>query len=595
MVSVRRLGTRLLLLMALVGVAQPAPAASRLHALIIGNNEVPAERGGRDGPSALVPLRYADDDAAALAAFIGPVAASLHLLTLMDARTQALYPELVSRAKPPTLAAVDEAVTLLAQEVTRDLARGDESIVWLFFSGHGSTSNPEGPELLLSDGGMTRELLYDRVLARLPATSVHLLIDACYAESVVRPRDSYAELVELPPAVTEPALLRATLARYPHVGAVVASSRSARAHEWDALGHGVFTHELLSALRGGADVNGDGRIEYSEVSAFISAANRSVSDPRARLEAIAHPPRRNRSAPLLSLSDFPPSRMTRLTNISGKRGMIQITDASGRRLATVHNAADLSVSLLLPSGSVLFVTADGVEAEMSARAGDVVRFSDLRFEPKRSRPRGALAHALERGLFATAYGRGYYEGFTANAPGLLSVSFQHGAAREDSPSLPTPSTQRSAGPSFRLGVGLGGSGTVARELGTSYGVQLALRRSDGAGPGIALDVVTVREGALRESRAAGKLGWFWQTAPASFQAYGGPLVGVGWILQQIDGSSARSSALALSGFSLGALTRLTDWLGVFAEVEGAAELMRRDSHTEVSFRPSAWLGSTFEW
>ena len=34
----------------------------------------------------------------------------------------------------------------------------------------------------------------------------------------------------------------------------------------------------------------DGKIEYSELSAFLSAANREVTDPRARLAVVVHPP-----------------------------------------------------------------------------------------------------------------------------------------------------------------------------------------------------------------------------------------------------------------------------------------------------------------
>jgi uncharacterized caspase-like protein len=48
----------------------------------------------------------------------------------------------------------------------------------------------------------------------------------------------------------------------------MASASNTQAHEWDDYQTGVFTHELLSGLRGGADVNGDGRVEYSEMAAF---------------------------------------------------------------------------------------------------------------------------------------------------------------------------------------------------------------------------------------------------------------------------------------------------------------------------------------
>ena len=67
-------------------------------------------------------------------------------------------------------------------------------------------------------------------------------------------------------------LAKNSLARFPNVGAIMATASDAESHEWDAIEQGVFTHELISALRGAADVNGDGKIEYSEASAFFNAA-----------------------------------------------------------------------------------------------------------------------------------------------------------------------------------------------------------------------------------------------------------------------------------------------------------------------------------
>ncbi len=587
-----RAWTKILLLsIAVLAFAGRAAAAPRLHALIIGHNGVFPDADSDSESPPLSPLRYADDDAAAMAAFIGQVAASVHLLTLMDATTQALYPELASRAKPPTLAAVEEAVMALNREIARDRGRGVQSAVWLFFSGHGGVSRLRGPGLALSDGSLTREFLYERVLARLPATYVHVLVDACHAESVVRPRGSHADVVSVPPAAANAALLQVTLARFPNVGAMLASSHGAEAHEWDAIGHGVFTHELLSGLRGAADVNGDRLLEYSEVYAFMSAANRGVADARARLAIVARPPALDRRAPLLSLSDFASSKVSWLTGISGDRGLIQVTDELGRRLATLHNARDHTASLLLPSGSTVLVTAGGVEAQLLARAGGVTRFNDLPFEPSGSRSRSVVSHALARGLFTSAYGRGYYEGFTDNAPDLVAVPFE----RDAGPAQRSRSTGSRPPPDLRATVGFGGSRSTAAVLGTSYGAQIALGGATTHGLLLAVDAFTARDGPLREWRTTAKIGWSWQTAPRSVQGYGGPRLGVGWIVQQVDGQPDRSSAVGLAGGSLGLVTRVTDRVGVFAEVELAALLMKRDGGTRLSPAPSAWLGNTFEW
>lgn len=576
---------------------EPARAAVRLHALIIGNNDVFSDAESDPGAPPLVPLRYADDDAAAIASFIEPIASSVQLLTLMDATTQTLYPELVARAKPPTVAAVEAAVETLARAVARDAAQGHQSVVWVFFSGHGSWSHGQGPGLALSDGAITREFLYDRILARVPATYVHLLVDACHAESVVRPRGSHAEVVALPPEVTNAALLRATLARFPNVGAILGSSSDAQTHEWDALGHGVFTYELLSALRGGADVNNDRVLEYSEVYAFMSAANRSVPDSRARLSVVAHAPARNRRAPLLSLTDLASPRLAWLIDISGERGRIEVTDTTGRRLATLHNAADFTASLLLPAGSPLFVSAEGVGkvAKVRMSSGTATRFGDLEFEPSPSRRRGVLANLLSQGLFATRYGRGYYEGFTENARDLVAVPLNDGPV-QDGGSAPSASPDSNdLEPNVRVAAGLGGSRAVARKAGTSYGVQLVLGRATGHGPIVAVDGFVVDEGALREWRGTAKVGWSWQTTPAWVRAYGGPRLGAGWILQELEGLPDHSSPLALAGAAVGLLTSLTDGFGAFVEVEGAVQLMQRDDEARLSPSSSAWLGAALEW
>src|SRR6185369_4903495 len=167
---------------------------------------------------------------------------------------------------------------------------GHANVVFVFFSGHGSATAGGTPQLALLDGGISQEVLYDDVLGHLAADYVHVIIDACHAEAIVRPRDVQAEPVKVTASEAGALLVHSTLARFPNVGAIVASSTAAQAHEWDVLRHGVFTHELLSALRGAADVNHDQRIEYSEAYAFLAAANRGVADPRARLTVVSRAP-----------------------------------------------------------------------------------------------------------------------------------------------------------------------------------------------------------------------------------------------------------------------------------------------------------------
>lgn len=584
---------RVLLVVASSVFPSSADAATRLHALVVGNNDVfpgPEE----ERPPSLVPLAYADDDAAAVSSLLSEVAASLHLLTVMDASTQALYPKLVPLSRPPSLVSVERAVSAIATEIERDRARGDQSVVWLFFSGHGSASYRGEPALALSDGGLSRSYLYHHVLARLPATHVHLLVDACHAETIVRPRDTSAQVVSVDPDAANALLIRSTLAGFPNTGAILVSSRDAQAHEWDAIGHGVFTHELLSALRGAADVNRDRLIEYSEISAFMSAANRGVDDPRARVTVSLRAPPVNRRAPLLDLSAFAPGKVSWLVGVSGGRGVVHVLDSVGRRVLTLHNAQDHEASLLLPPSPVLYVVTRGYEARFSARAGQVVRFSDLKFTPSATRSRGFRASALERGLFAIPFGRAYYDGFIDNAPELLPVPLGRETTRDALRALESETAPLSLAPTLRLSLDIGLSTSTADVLGASYGVRVASTLARDHGPILVLEGVQSSAGPLREWRALGKLGWLWQTGASSLRIHGGPRAGAGIVVQQVDGGRTLSSAMGALGAALGMTSRVGHGLGILGELELAAHLLRLDGATRFSVAPSAWMGAFWE-
>jgi hypothetical protein len=75
----------------------------------------------------------------------------------------------------------------------------------------------------------------------------------------------------------------------PQTGSVVlaAAAPAETAQEAQALGGSFFTHFLVSALRGAADTNGDGRVTLSEAHAYTTAQTLSATTARAR--TIQHP------------------------------------------------------------------------------------------------------------------------------------------------------------------------------------------------------------------------------------------------------------------------------------------------------------------
>ncbi|HEX6272800.1 MAG TPA: caspase family protein [Polyangiaceae bacterium] len=581
---VRRLCRRLvvcaLALLPLVA-ANEARGETRLHAVVIGNNRAFA---GNAAGSESAPLRFADDDAAAFFEFIDDAAKSGELLTVMDDETQRLYPRLASRARAPTLAALKSAVARVAAHVESDRAGGHRSVVTVFFSGHGAVDEGGTPALALFDAGLTQDLLYRELLEKLPADEVHLLIDACHAEAVVRPRD--AEVVRVSPGQANRFLVQSTLSRFPHVGAILAATTNAKAHEWDAIGHGVFTHELLSALRGAADVNRDRRVEYSEVYAFMASANRRVDDVRAQLAIVAKPPEGNRRAVLVELSSFPSARFAWLARVPGRHGVVEIGDARGRRIATLHTDQEFAADVLLPAGGTLYVRAGEREARFKPSGGDVVTYERLSFARRSSRERGALDDALRRGLFAAPYGRRYYDGVVDQTPALAPVEFV------DSTGAPASYFRDEQGAGTRLVLGGGLSTGVAENIPLLTGLSAGLRPWRASGPALSLDVLTGNDGPIREWRVQAGGGFLWSLGGGPVRGWGGALGSIGWLHQSVSAQPGLDSGSLSLGPVVGMSTDVADSLGVWSELSLAAMLHQRDDDAAVSAVPSAWFGAS---
>ena len=246
---------------------------------------------------------------------------------------------------------------------------------------------------------------------------------------------------------------QSTLDRFPHVGAIVAAASAAQTHEWERYRRGVFTHELLSGLRGAADVNGDGRIEYSEVSAFIAAANRSIVETRARPDVVTRPPSLDRRAAIVDLSRL--RRRARLEGNAGALGELWIEDARGNRLADVHAEDGFRVALSLPPAEPLYVRTRAGEAELTLALGARVPFDALAFHRPESSARGAVDASLQRGIFANPFGPVYYRGFVDAHPAEF-LAVPSGSDR-DRPAAPVSDRPRWPG---WLAVSLGAGAAV---------------------------------------------------------------------------------------------------------------------------------------
>lgn len=395
-----------------------APARAQVHAIVIGNNAPP------QGVPGLSTLRYADDDAVRLFQLLRRASPDAVLLTELDDATARRYPLEAEAAQPPTLRQLRRTLRRVRKEIASERKRGQQPTVFLTFSGHGSIGEAGEPYLSLRDGRLTRSRLHDEVLASLRDAQVHLIVDACHGGAVVGVRGAFdheqeAQTVALGPEQLASLVHNRSLSRFDHVGALIATAADQRAHEWSHIESGVFTHQLASALLGAADVNGDLKVEYSEVEAFVAAANRDMEDPRARAQLVSQPPRRRAQQVLLDLTKLERTRW--LYGEASELGRFYIELENGQRLLEA-NVRDQRLALALPRQHRAYIRAGDREAVIGVRARAAVRFGQLRFGSTSLASRGALEHSLRERLFRTPFDGVYYKGYV-DSRNLLGVRF----------------------------------------------------------------------------------------------------------------------------------------------------------------------------
>jgi hypothetical protein len=387
-------------------IASAASAASErvVYALIVANNI------GLEADQA--PLRFADDDGARYYELFSSRAKETVLLTVLDAETQARHPGLAARTQPPTRPALREALGRLNGLMAKDRARGDTPVLYFVFTGHGKRGAAGEGAVSLLDGAFTRTDLYNDVVAPTGAAFVHLIVDACDSYYFVNSRGA------LPVGPSQEEAVKSVLAtreltRYPRVGAVLSTTREQASHEWSAIRSGVFSHQVLSALSGAADINSDGRVEYSELQAFIAAASQGVEDVRGRLEVSIQPPALDRSAPLIDLKDR--ARLGFLLIPPGTEGRMWIEDSRGLRVAEFNKERERSMVLGLPATSGYFLRASGREASFGfPRPGGLVNAGGLSWRDHAFAARGAMEDALRDKLFSVPFGPNFYSGYMAS-------------------------------------------------------------------------------------------------------------------------------------------------------------------------------------
>jgi hypothetical protein len=391
--------------------AASATAATRTYSIVIAEN--------RSLDPGVRPLQFADDDGAQTWELLSLLGGRSSLFAVLDSDTARLHPDAVLQAEVPYRAAILNRLAEYNAHMEADIRRGDDPELLLFYAGHGDVDDRGEGYVNLHDARLTRGDLYRRIIAPSKARFVHIIIDACKSYFMVNARGQRPWAEDQVPAELDDSESRVRafldeeqLTHYPRAGVVVGASSTPETHEWAPYRGGVLSHELRSALAGAADINGDGHIEYSEVRAFLAAANSRVRNPEARVEVFANAPALDRHRPLADLH-LPDSG--RLLHFGpALAGRFYIEDDRGIRWVDLNKDGTTTVDIAVDVRRTYWVRRDNGE-ELEVRSGGLRRI-DLGasiWRPQAAAARGALDTTFRDDLFRVAYSRAFYDGFIA--------------------------------------------------------------------------------------------------------------------------------------------------------------------------------------
>ncbi|NMO21880.1 caspase family protein [Pyxidicoccus fallax] len=507
----------LALLLAAMVAAQPVAvdAGPRRFALAVGNNR---------GMGADAPLRYAERDAVSVLGVLREAGGLRREDSLQVLGTDA--------------DAVRDGLARFERHLQAHARPGDQLFVYV-------SSHADAGELHLSGTRLPlREVV--RFIESAPVSVAVLVVDSCQSGEAARLKG----LKPLPGVLVN--MERPELA-----GRVIitASAADESAQESDALAGSIFTHHLVAALRGAADVSGDGRVTLAE--AYTYSYARTVESSLLSRAGTQHPTFHFDLQGKGDLVLSSPARATSLLTLAiDEPGDWTVSTLAGEPvLGHVRKGAG-AATLALPAGGYILST----RSEHTALVARVHVPDSGRAELTRAqlRPQKLEAHVLKGASpspspwmvhVGPGVGRpllrsfGTMVGGTAalqhawTRPGVnllaLTLDVRHG--RHPSGDL------RQNDHGLRLGVGrlvrdwhglhfqltLDAGATLSRQWQPSNGdTRLSLQPQLGVGAGVWLPL----RGALRVS-LLGNVGHTWvhaEAMPASALSLGGSL-GIGWV------------------------------------------------------------------
>ncbi|MBI5544699.1 MAG: hypothetical protein HY901_12475, partial [Deltaproteobacteria bacterium] len=209
---------------------------------------------------------------------------------------------------------------------------------YFVFAGHGDVADGRG-FVELSDGPFTSDDL-DVLLARVGARESHVILDSCNSFFVISPRKPGGRRFATPSDAAE-SLAR----RHPGVGVFLSTSAEAQVYEWSELQSGIFSHAVRSGLAGAADADGDSRVSYQELAAFVDIAAAGIRNPGYRPKVFARGPAGDGNRTLVDLN----ARNLAVLAIDDPGAVrLRVRDTDGLRWVDLYKEEGASIELRLP-------------------------------------------------------------------------------------------------------------------------------------------------------------------------------------------------------------------------------------------------------
>lgn len=459
---------------------EPAP---EVYAVVVGHN------GGTTG---LAPLRYADDDALRFGLWFGALAPPDHVWVLAepdeDTRARLSHAGLVlpPRLRSPTRRALAAALAELREALARR-DRRREAHVFFAYAGHGLAGRVLLQPEVGREAAITGRELREAV-AGLDADRVFLFFDACRSQSLFSGRGQ----VELGPDLSEEIAQRERHPPTARIGIITATTSEKPAGEMRMLRAGYFSHILLSGLAGGADADGDRRVEFGELAAFVAFNTQALTPQRPWFD----PPGGNLHELVIDLRS-PKAELVLADELDGH---VLVASAPGMPVfVEVQKARGRSLSLALPPGTYRVMRIESAstrkEALTTLGAGSAHQVDGTLLLDGRSAPEG------ERGIDAPfdPERSGARSPFTPEVVTALTAGYQSG--RE--PALLRPRRHH------RVSAGYGLAPAPFALAGLEHGLELGYRYAfAGTSLGARLDIrfsEHVRNGSPFGLRRAGTL------------------------------------------------------------------------------------------